>query len=82
MKDSSLVVRQKGESKNADNKKNKAGKISKKTNISYPLIRTRTCAYQGAFFAKFGISCFLVTSISKFAILPYYQQVGDFYKNE
>ena len=26
---------------------NKARQISRKTKISYPLIRTRTCAYQG-----------------------------------
>ena len=35
----------------------KIGEIFQKTNISYPLIRTRTCAYQGvinlSFFGKF-----------------------------
>ena len=44
----SSVIRQKGESQNGCFKKTKHAKFFKKTpNISYPLIRTRTCAYQG-----------------------------------
>ena len=37
------VIRQKGESENGGNKKNKADQIFRKTNISYPLIRTHFC---------------------------------------
>ena len=44
---SSSIVRQKGESQNGGNKKTKETKFSKKINISYPLIRTHTCVYQG-----------------------------------
>ena len=44
-----LVIRQKGESQNGCFKNTKGAKFSEKTNISFPLIRTRTCtcAYQG-----------------------------------
>ena len=42
---------------------NKARQIFSKTNISYPLMHTRTCAYQGVrnvcFFGKFGVLFFL-----------------------
>ena len=33
---------------------NKARQIFRKTNISYPLIRTRTCAYQGVRNVRFS----------------------------
>ena len=39
------VIRQKGESQNGC-LENKARQIFQKTNISYPLIRTHTCAYE------------------------------------
>ena len=40
---------------------NKARQISRKTNISYPLIRTRTCAYQGVRKFRFSgnLACFV-----------------------
>ena len=40
---------------------NKARQIYRKTNISYPLIRTRTCAYQGVRNASFSetVACFV-----------------------
>ena len=51
--------------------KYKARHILRKTNISYPLIRTRPYAYQGglkfSFFGKFGVLCFLGTPVLKFA---------------
>ena len=51
--------------------KYKARHIFRKTNISYPLIRTRPYAYQGglkfSFFGKFGVLCFLGTPVLKFA---------------
>ena len=42
-----LVIRLKDGSQNRGNKKTKHAKFSEKTNISYPLICTYTCAYQG-----------------------------------
>ena len=54
---------------------NKTRHIFRKTNISNPLIRTRTCAYQGVrnvrFFGKFGVLCFLEALVLRFALLPY-----------
>ena len=72
----SSVIRQKGESQNGCFKKTKHVKFSEKTNISTPLIGTRTCAYQGVrnvcFFGKFGVFCFLETPVLRFALLSYY----------
>ena len=55
-------------------------RIFRKTNISYPLIRTRTCPYQGVinfcFFGKFGALRFLETPVLRFALLPYYRRIG------
>ena len=73
----SSVIKQKGESQNGGNKKNHAN-FSEKTNISYPLILTRTCAYQGirntrGFFGKFSVlffSCYLRFDIRPFTLLP------------
>ena len=45
---------------------NKASKMFQKTNISWG----RKCS----FFGKFGVLCFLVTPVLKFAILPYSRQ--------
>ena len=57
-------------------KENKARRISRKTNIFPPLMRTRTCAYQGVrIFGKFGMFCFLETPALKFDLLPYYRRV-------
>ena len=57
--------------------------IFRKTNILYPLIRKRTCSYQGgggggkkcSFFGKFGVFCFLVTPVLRFALLPYCRRI-------
>ena len=59
---------------------NKARQIFRKTNISYPLIRTRMCAQQGGgskkclFFGKFGMLCFPETPVLRFVLLPYYRR--------
>ena len=57
--------------------KNKARQIFHKKTISYPLIRIRTCAYQGVrnvfFSGEFGVLCFLETPVLRFALLPYYR---------
>ena len=41
-------------------------------------ISARTCAYQGVknvrFCGKFGVLCFLETSVLRFALLPYYRR--------
>ena len=63
----SLVIRQKGKYQNGGNKKTKHAKFSEKTNVSYPLIHTRTCAYQGVrnvqvflfFFFSENLTCFV-----------------------
>ena len=55
----SLVIRPKGESQNGCFKKTNEAKFSK--NISYPLIRTRMCAYQGVRNVCFSenLACFV-----------------------
>ena len=56
---------------------NKAHQIFRKINISYPLIRTPTCAYQGVnvlFFGKSAVLCFLETPVLRFTLLPYYRR--------
>ena len=54
---------------------NKARQIFGKTNISYVLIRTRTEDKKCSFFGKFGVLCFLETSVLRFALSPYYRQI-------
>ena len=57
---------------------NKARQFFRKTNISYPLICTRTCGTGGkkcSFFGKFGVLCYLETPVLRFAFLPYYRQI-------
>ena len=67
------VIRQKGESQNRGNNKTKHTNFSKKMNISYPLYQVREkCS--GFFYRKFGVLCFPVTSILRFAFLPYYRR--------
>ena len=57
----------------------KARQVFLKTNISYPVIRTRTCVYQGVrnvrFFGKLGMLCFLETPVLRFALLTYYRRM-------
>ena len=78
--DLSSVIRRKGESQNRCFKK-KHAKISRKMNISYPLIRT--CASQGIGNVRFSenLACFVfLKRVLRFAILPYYRRydVGFF----
>ena len=57
---------------------NKTRQIFRKTNFSYPLIRTCTCAYQGirnvSFFGKFSVLSFLEILVLRFALLHYYRR--------
>ena len=50
-----------------------------KTKVSYHLIHTCTCAYQGGkkcwFFGKIDVLCFLVTSVLRFALLRHYRRI-------
>ena len=52
---------------------NKARQIFWKTNISYVrlVVRGKKCSI----FGKFGVLCFLVTSVLRFALLRYYRQI-------
>ena len=70
LKEYSSVIRQKGESQ----------KTFWKTNISYPLIRTRPCAYKEVRNIRFSKSLmfrFLVTSVLRFALFPYYRRIWN-----
>ena len=60
----------------------KSRQIFQKTNISYPLVRTRTqvCVSGGkkcSFFIKFLVCflCFLVTLFLRLTLLPYYRRL-------
>ena len=57
----SSVTMQKGESQGGCFKKTNCSQIFRKRNISYPLIRTRTCAYQGVRNVRFSenLACFV-----------------------
>ena len=66
----SLVIRQKGESQNGFFKKI-ARQIFRKTIISYPLIRTCTCAYQGVRNFVFRKMLALFSWNTRFEIRPF-----------
>ena len=72
----SSVLWQKGESQNGGNKNTKHAKFSEKRTFFYPLIRTRTCTYQGVKNVRFSenwralYSCYLRFEIRSFAIVP------------
>ena len=82
LNDTASLIRQKGKPQNGCFKKTKQAKqIFRKTNISNPLICTRTCEYQGVrnvrFFEKFGVLCFLETPVLRFALLRYCQRLAE-----
>ena len=64
----SLFIRQKGRISKRREQENKSRQIFWKTNIFYP--GGKKCS----FFRKFGVICFLVTSVLRFALLPYYRR--------
>ena len=70
-----FVDKQKSESQNGCLKK-KARQIFRKTNISYPLIRT---CQKFSFFGKFDVLSFLGTLVLRFALLPYYLRIASCY---
>ena len=56
---------------------NKAHQVFRNTNISYPLIRTHTSAYQGVINVRFSENlacCFLETLVLRIGLLPYYRR--------
>ena len=72
------VLRPKSESQNGCNKKTKHTKSSEKPTFLFPkyiYVHVRIRKYQCLFFGKFDVPCFLVTSILRFALLPYYWQL-------
>ena len=55
---------------------NKARQIFYKTNISYPLIRTRVCqGVRNVCFSENLACSFLETSVLRFDLLPYYRRI-------
>ena len=58
---------------------NKARQIFRKMKISYPMIHTRTCAYQGVrnvcFLENLAHFVFFETPVLRFALLPYYRRI-------
>ena len=63
---------------------NKARQIFRKTNIFYLLIRTLASTYQWVkyviFLEKFGVLCFLVTPVLRFALLLCYRRFGGCFR--
>ena len=58
---------------------NKVRQILRRTNISYPDTHTHVCVSGGkkfSYFGKFGVFYFLVTSVLRFVLFPYYQRNG------
>ena len=63
----SSVIRQMANLKTDVSRKQRKQNFPKK-NISYPQIGGKKCSFLG----KFGVLCFLVTFVLRFALLPYY----------
>ena len=70
-----------GESQNVGNKETKQAKFSVKQTFLTPHTHTYVCVSGGKkclLYGKFGLLCFLVTSIFRFALLPYYRRFDVF----
>ena len=70
-------LQQKGESQNGCYKKAKHAKFSEKQTFLTPWyvnIRVHIRGTKYSFFGKFGVLCFLETSVLRFALFPYYRQ--------
>ena len=69
--DLSPVIRRKDETQNGGNKKTKHAKFSEKRpllTLCYAHIRVRIKGKKWSFFRKFGVLCYLVTSVLRFAL--------------
>ena len=76
--DCSSIVREKGEFQNGCFKKTKHAKFSwERTFLTpwYSHARVRSGGKKCSFSGKFGVLCFLETTVLKFALLPYYRVV-------
>ena len=72
----SSAIRQNGESQNGCYKKTKHAKFSEKRVFLTPDTFTYLYVSRGkkrSFFGKFGVLCFLVTTVLRFALSPYYR---------
>ena len=73
------VIRQKDESRSWGNKNTKHAQFKKKKQIFltpwYPHVHMCIRSKKYSFFGKFYVLCFLVTSLLRHALLPYYRQV-------
>ena len=72
------VIRQKDESQNGGNKKAKHAKFSERRTFPTPNTHTYACVSEGkkcSFFGKFGVLGFLLTSVLRFVLLPYYRGI-------
>ena len=70
------VIKQKGEYQNRGDKKTKHPEFSEKQTFLPPCIRT--CISGGgeiSVFERFGVLFFLVTSVLRFALFPYYRRI-------
>ena len=69
------VIWQKGESQNGGSKNTKQVKFSKKPTFFIPdTYMSVSVGIKRSFFGKFGLLCFLVTSVLRFTLLPYYRR--------
>ena len=74
----SSLISQKGESQNGCYKQIKHAKFSEKLTFLPPDTHTYVCVSRGKkyqFFGKFGVLHFLVTTVSRFALLPYCRRI-------
>ena len=76
----SLVIRQKGEPQNGCLKKTNLVKFSENEHFLPPDTHTHVCVSGGKkclFFGKFGVLCFLETTVLRFVLLPYYRRLKN-----
>ena len=72
-----FVIRQTGECQNGGNKKTKHAKFFEKRTFLTPNTHTYVCVSGGKkipYFGKLNVLCFLITSVLRFAISPYYSR--------
>ena len=74
------VTRQKGESQMEVIRKQNKPNVSKNEHFLPPDTHTYLCVLEDKkclLFKKFGVLCFLVTSVLRFSLLPYYRRIND-----
>ena len=79
----SSVIREKGESQNGGNKQKKHAESFKNGYFSTPwYARTGAGCKKCLFFGKFGVLCFIVTSVLIFSLLLYYRRIYNYSHQE